>query len=107
MSDRLTPFIRGFLVFAGVAMVVGAFVGLMGVEVPDKNRDAIMILIGALIARSEKIDAFFFGSSKGSEDKSAHIASMTDNTPASGKIDDPVHVTPELPEPAFGPRPGE
>lgn len=74
MNERLTQWIRGFLVVAAILMVIGAFVALLGFEIPDKNRDAIMILIGALIARSEKIDAFFFGSSKSSEDKTAMLA---------------------------------
>lgn len=76
MIDRVSAWVRVFLVAATIVMVVGAFAALMGWEIPDKNRDAVMILLGALIARVEKIDTFFFGSSKASEDKNATIAAQ-------------------------------
>lgn len=69
-------FIRGFLTITAAIFVAGAFVALMGWTIPKENRDAIMILIGALIARSEKIDGFFFGSSEASHRKDAVIAGM-------------------------------
>jgi hypothetical protein len=90
-----TTWLRGFLTVAAVIMFGAAGATLMGFTIPNANRDAIMILIGALIARSEKIDGFFFGSSQASHDKDKVIAGMSDNATASGKIDDPVHIVPE------------
>ena len=100
-SNRL----RGFLTVSATLILIGAFASLMSMNIPGANRDAIMIIIGALISRSEKIDGFFFGSSEQSHRKDAVIAGMADGPTATGKIGDPVHVTPEIPSPDFGPRP--
>lgn len=89
-----TSWLRGFLTLAAVLFFGAAFLFLMDQDIPEKNRDAIMILIGALIARSEKIDSFFFGSSQNSHSKDEVIAGMAaSGNAATGKPDDPVHVT--------------
>ena len=85
-----TGWVRGFLTVAAVVFTGGAFIAMMGWHIPAQNRDAVMILIGALIARSEKIDGFFFGSSQASHAKDAVIADMAGNSAsAGGKPDDP------------------
>jgi len=93
-----TSWLRGFLTIAAVVFFGAAFLFMMEQTIPDKNRDAIMILIGALITRSEKIDSFFFGSSQNSHSKDEVIAGMASgNTSqtATGRVDDPVHVVPD------------
>ncbi len=97
-----TSWLRGFLTVAAVLFFGGAFLFLMDQTIPEKNRDAIMILIGALIARSEKIDGFFFGSSQNSHSKDEVIAGMAAQNAAS----DGPKGTPEDPLSVAGAEPG-
>ena len=87
MKDRLLPAVRGFIVVSAALMLCGAFIALLQIDIPTANRDVVMVIIGALIARSEKIDAYFFGSSQGSNEKTKMLADRPKGTPV-----DPVHV---------------
>lgn len=60
----------------GALIVIGFFVILIVVfrtEMPDKNKDIGLLVIGALVAKFSDVVAYFFGSSKGSADKSEII----------------------------------
>lgn len=57
----------------GIVVVVGFFTVLVVVfrtEMPQANKDIGLILIGVLGAKFSDIVSYFFGSSKGSADKS-------------------------------------
>lgn len=43
-------------------------------EVPAGNKDALMMIIGALVGQFVTIVGFYFGSSKGSDDKNELLA---------------------------------
>ena len=55
------------------ALIVIAFFAtiylLAKVEMPLTNKDLLLIVIGALVAKFGDVVAYFFGSSKGSADK--------------------------------------
>lgn len=62
--------VPGFFVVVGLAFFV---------EVPQTTRDLLMILIGNLAASYVDIKGFLFGTSKGSKDKDAALASIAAN----------------------------
>ena len=68
------------LVFGSI--IVGAFVSLIAMlmffQIPAENKDAVSILIGAIAGSFTTVVAYYFGSSKGSADKNAHIKNLTD-----------------------------
>jgi hypothetical protein len=47
---------------------------LFGVEIPAANRDAIMLVIGAFVSKFSTIVDWFFGSSKGSSEKTEALS---------------------------------
>jgi len=66
--------------------LLGAFVcgGVFGIialliskEVPTANHDAMMILIGAITTYAGTVISYFFGSSKGSNEKTTLLANST------------------------------
>lgn len=60
------------MILLGIVVVVGFFLllnNLITNEVPEGNRDLLNIIIGALVGSFITIIAYYFGSSKGSADK--------------------------------------
>lgn len=62
----------------GIAgLVIIGFFALLGilifVKVPESNMQILNIVIGALIGSFTSITSFYFGSSKGSKDKTKHL----------------------------------
>lgn len=92
MKNRFLPAVRGFIVVSAALMLFGAFLALLKVDIPSANRDVVMVIIGALITRSEKIDSFFFGSSQSSDEKTKILAERPKGTPT-----DPVHTEEDNP----------
>lgn len=46
------------------------------VELPDKNKDVALMIIGALVAKFGDVVAYFYNSSKGSADKTEIISKL-------------------------------
>lgn len=86
MNTTLT---RLFLAVAALGLAGFALHSLTTNEVPASNRDALMVALGVILGLSKDVYGFFFGSSKGSEDKTDLMHSA-----ATGKPDDPVNVAP-------------
>ena len=84
MTTTLT---RLFLACAALGLAAFALHSLTTNEVPASNRDALMVALGVILGLSKDVYAFFFGSSKGSEDKTDLL-----HNAATGKPDDPVTV---------------
>lgn len=61
----------GIIVILGTGWTLGK---LFGVEVPAGNKDALMMIVGVLVAKFGTIVDYFFGSSKGSADKHDQMA---------------------------------
>lgn len=80
-TDKGSSFMRGLLAVAAMLAIVAVLFTLMGWTIPKENRDVVMILVGALITKSEKVDNFFFGSSEGSKAKSSRIENLTEIEP--------------------------
>jgi len=62
-----------FMICLGAVIVVGFFMlmyFLVYIAIPETNKQILNLVIGALIASFSTIVNFYFGSSKGSQDKS-------------------------------------
>lgn len=104
------PDIRSLLAITIVAGMFFIFNSLLTHEVPEGNRDTTNILLGAVTAAAGVIIQFFFGSSKGSENKDAVMARIAEQPTGTGNgttvnatgdttvLGDPVNVTTPLPE---------
>jgi CDP-diglyceride synthetase len=60
----------------GALIVIGFFLVLLVVfrtEMPEKNKDIGLLVVGALVAKFSDVVSYFFGSSKGSADKTEII----------------------------------
>lgn len=82
--------IRFTLTLLALALAAYALHALIGAEVPASNRDALMVALGVILGLSKDAFGFFFQTSQSSVEKNKLIGET-----ATGKIDDPVHVTPE------------
>ena len=63
----------GYMYVLGGLIVLGFFVILAYLIVtpaPQENKDVLLILLGALVAKFSDVVGYFYGSSKGSADKS-------------------------------------
>lgn len=61
-----------YMYILGAIIVIAFFATiylLAKVEMPLTNKDLLLIVIGALVAKFGDVVAYFFGSSKGSSDK--------------------------------------
>ena len=61
-----------YMYVLGAVIVIGFYVVLAIVfrtPIPNVNHDVVMLLIGALIAKFADVVGYFYGSSKGSADK--------------------------------------
>lgn len=71
---------EGFMYTLG-AFVVACSVTITGMlyvyPVPQANHDAVMLAIGAVLGWAGSVVAYFFGSSKGSSDKTEIIKNQT------------------------------
>jgi hypothetical protein len=65
-SKEIYMYILGALVAIGFFVVLGLFIFK---EIPDKNSTAMNILLGVLASGLTTVLSYFFGSSKGSADK--------------------------------------
>lgn len=83
--------IRFALTLLALALAAYALSALIAAEVPASNRDALMVALGVILGLSKDAFGFFFSTSQSSVEKNKLIGGDV----ASGKQDDPVHVTPE------------
>lgn len=63
---------NAFMYALGAVIAVGFFVLLyfiVFIEIPTSNKDIVNIVVGALVGAFAMVVSFFFGSSKGSMDK--------------------------------------
>ncbi len=67
---EVAMYVVGLLIVLAVIFVVTK---LFAADMPTANRDAIMLTIGAIIGWGTTVVGFFFGSSKGSADKSEQL----------------------------------
>lgn len=57
---------RSWLAIASVLMLAGTFAALLGIRIPDENRDLVIALASGVIGAAFKdVYGFYFGSSKG------------------------------------------
>jgi uncharacterized membrane protein len=75
VKDR-TPKILAYLITAGF---FGMLTGLMFNTIPNDNRDIINVMLGTLGTAWIGVTGYYFGSTKGSEAKSALLANSTQN----------------------------
>ena len=63
---EIAHYVIGLLVILGVIYIVRQ---LFKAEIPTANRDAAMMTIGAILGWGGAVVSYYFGSSKGSSDK--------------------------------------
>ena len=63
---EISQYVLGGLVAVGFFVLIFA---LIKVEIPQANSDVLNLVVGALIGSFTTIVSYFFGSSKGSSDK--------------------------------------
>jgi hypothetical protein len=77
--------IREFGMYAlGILTVVSFFLVLVytfKIEIPQNNRDVVMIMIGVLCASYKDVTGYFYGGSKGSADKTELMKNMIESQP--------------------------
>lgn len=66
LGKELGLYVIALAVFVGLGYVTSK---LFGIEIPANNREPLMLVIGFLIAKAGTVVDYFFGSSKGSSDK--------------------------------------
>jgi hypothetical protein len=66
ITKEIYMYVLGAVVVLGIFFLVGV---LMFIEMPSSNKDLLNIVIGALIGAFLSVVGYFFGSSKGSADK--------------------------------------
>lgn len=81
-SDKASWMAKNIMPLLTIVVTVGFF-GMLGYmlkyEVPESNERIMDILLGSLGTAWITMVSFYFGSSKGSEDKSKHIIDMQKN----------------------------
>ena len=74
-----------FMMVLAIIVVLGvltATIILMKWDVPTDNTEALYLVLGALLAGFSSVLNYFFGSSKGSADKTELIKGMKNENPA-------------------------
>ncbi len=96
-----TTLVRMFLAAAALGLAAFSLHSLTTNEVPASNRDALMVALGVILGLSKDVYGFFFGSSKGSEDKTDLLTTPSEPRPVEvvNTDDNPVPV---MPDPEFG-----
>lgn len=64
--QQVFQYALGALVVLGLYFIIA---GLLAIEIPEQNRDAMMILLGVAGGQFANVVGYFYGSSKGSSDK--------------------------------------
>ena len=64
-----------------VLSLIAVVIVLIWKPIPDINKDILYIAAGIIFGWGSLVIGYFFGSSKGSADKTAIIANSTPNTP--------------------------
>lgn len=54
---------KTIIAFVALAMVVLSIVGLFFIDIPDRNRDLVNIVLGAIIGWGTTVFGFYFGNS--------------------------------------------
>lgn len=75
-SKAIYMYILGGVVVVGIMIIVAL---LIYVELPSGNRDVLFILVGTLAAKFSDVVSYFYGSSKGSSDKTTIITKQAES----------------------------
>jgi len=65
-AKEIYQYVLGAIIVAGILTIIGFLVWR---PIPEVNNDLLYLLLGALVAKFGDVVAYFFGSSKGSADK--------------------------------------
>lgn len=77
---------RFILALLAVGLASYALYGLMNREIVQSNRDAMMLALGLILGLSTTAYGYYFGSTARGDEKEKAV-------PATGKPQDPIHVT--------------
>ncbi len=82
-----------------LTMVAASLAAMLFLPVPEQNREAVSLLIGAIISQSGSVVAYFFGRSDGDTKKDQTIGIMADTMRAQNPDSGAVTITPPITEP--------
>jgi FtsH-binding integral membrane protein len=86
MKDKTKEIYQYFLGFVIVAATFGIVALLVLVEIPAGSKEALMLILGQLVACCIAVVNYFFGSSKGSSDKTALLNKINGGTNATTSV---------------------
>lgn len=69
MEKPTKELIRGVMSVLMILMMIGLFILIFMIELPENNKDMAYLLVGAVSGSFTTIIAFWYGSSQGSADK--------------------------------------
>lgn len=71
---------KAYMALLVTAAVIGVMVILCYTPIPLSSKDAVMLVLGGLLARMGDIYSYYFGSSEGSQRKTELLKGTTDDT---------------------------
>lgn len=77
-TKEIYMYILGAMIILGIFTITTFF---LYKEMPPANKDIMLMLVGAMLAKFSDIVAYFFGSSKGSSEKDALLYNSTPTAP--------------------------
>ncbi|MEO6657916.1 MAG: hypothetical protein ABIM73_06545 [Arenimonas sp.] len=77
---------RGILSIVLIALISWVMRNLFNIQIPDANRDAVMLVLGALLLRLSDVYAYHFNTTAGSHAKDATISKMVDTVQEVAKL---------------------
>jgi len=69
-AKEIYMYILGALIVSGIFVLTAFF---LFKEMPQTNKDIMLMLVGAMLAKFSDVIGYFFGSSKGSADKNTML----------------------------------
>ncbi|GIW22589.1 MAG: hypothetical protein KatS3mg068_2469 [Candidatus Sericytochromatia bacterium] len=79
MIEKLNKYISSIIALFTIFLTFLLFTILFFVEIKDTHKDIVIYILGALSTVLSQIFSFYFGSSKGSEDKNSLIKDLTND----------------------------
>lgn len=82
MKDMHDPKVMARMAYILIAAILAALLGMFFVPIPPSNKEAISLILGALLGSLTTVMSFYFGSSKDSADKNSTIVAQAETARA-------------------------
>ncbi len=64
MKDKTVEQVKEIMAYIALAITLMCILGLFFVDIPDKNRDMVNIILGAVIGWGTTVFGFYFGNAE-------------------------------------------